>query len=278
MKKYSVVAISLVFLMFALAWFELPASAESLQQAYYFTPTAGQDGHIVYTVKDNDSCLSIALKNLIDPAQLSKLNNLTDAECAQGATLAPGRQLLISVITFTPTLPPTMTPTGPTPTAFLGYGTVCVTMFSDLNNNAKQDPGELAVEGGLVGVLEPGSSVPANPPYTYYVDPTNNQQESAITKAGNSPVCLQDLPEGEYTVTGIIPEGYTASTQLITTLKIDAGETAMVSFGARPPATPKPTDTGNSHGNTGVVLVGGLILVVIGIGLGTYYFLFARKR
>jgi LysM domain len=277
MKNRSVIAISLILLMFALACFELPASAESSHQAYYFTPTAGSDGHIVYTVKDNDSCLSVALKNLVDPAQLSKLNNLTADECAQGATLAAGRQLLISVVTFTPTLPPTLTPTGPTPTAFLGYGTVCVTMFSDLNNDAKQDPGELAVQGGVVGVLPPGSSLPANPPYTYFVDPTNNQPASAITKAGNSPVCLKDLPEGEYTVAGIIPEGYTASTQLNTTLKIEAGETVMVSFGARPPATSKPTTT-TSSGNGGIILVGGLILILVGIGLGVYYFLFARKR
>jgi len=276
MKNRSIVAISLFFVIFALACLELPVSAESSHQAYIFTPTAGPDGHIVYTVKANDTCLSIALNNLVDPAQLTKLNNLTDADCAQGATLVPGRQLLIAIVTLTPTSPPTLTPTGPTPTAFLGYGTICVTMFSDLNNNAKQDPDELAVEGGLVGILPPGSSVPANPPYTYFVNPSNNQPASAITKAGKNPVCIQNLPEGQYTVAGIIPEGYTASTQLITTLKIDAGETAMVSFGAKPPATPMPVAT--KSGNSGIFLLGALILILIGIGLGTYYFLFARKR
>jgi hypothetical protein len=279
MNKRSVIAISLILLLFALACFEWPASAENSHQAYYFTPTAGQDGKIIYTVKDNESCLTVELKNYTDPSQysqLAKLNNLTDADCAEGATLTTGRQLLIAVVTFTPTLPPTMTPTGPTPTTFLGYGTVCVTMYSDLNGNARQDPGELAVGGGLVGVLPPGSSLPANPPYTYFTDPTNNQPASAITKAGNSPVCLQDLPEGEYTLTGIIPEGYTATTQLNTSLKVDAGETIMVSFGAKPPATPTPANA--SHGNGGIFLVGGLIVILLGVGLGTYYFLFARKR
>ena len=96
-----------------------------LAEAFIFTPTPGPDGRIIYIVRENDSCLSISLKNGVSNDQITQLNQLKPSECEPGATLEPGRQLILAVVEVLPTPTITSTPSGPTSTPFNGNGKAC---------------------------------------------------------------------------------------------------------------------------------------------------------
>ena len=215
----------------------LPGSPRVLAEAFYYTPTPGPDGKIIYIVRDNDSCLSISLKNGVSGDQIAQLNQLKPSECQPGATLEPGRQLILAVVEVLPTPTLTSTPSGPTPTPFNGNGKACFILFEDLNGNGLQDAGEGFITGGTVGVVLPENSTQ---PFSYFTLPESGQPASAITGASNQPVCIDGLPEGSYILTATLPQSFQASTNLIYPAKILAGQTMLVRFGAVPPGSPLP--------------------------------------
>ena len=253
----------------------LARGARVLAEAYYFTPTPGPDGKIIYIVRDNDSCLSIALKNGISSDQITQLNNLKAAECEPGATLEPGRQLILAVVEVLPTPTITNTPSGPTPTPFNGNGKACFILFEDLNGNGIQEAGEGYVTGGTVGVVLPENS---SQPYNYFTLPDTGQPASAITGASNQPVCIDGLPEGEYILTATLPQPFQPSTNLIFPAKILAGQTITVRFGAVPPGKPAPENGSGSNRSPVLPLVFGGILVLVGAGLGAYMIFLRRAN
>jgi hypothetical protein len=255
-----------------LALFALPASARPSNQAYYYTPTPGADGKIIYIVRDNDSCLSIALKNGASGDQIASLNALKPAECAPGATLEPGRQLILAVVEILPTPTLTNTPSGPTPTPFNGTGKACFILFEDLNENGMQDTGEGGIANGVVGVVLPEK---AQTPYEYFTIPSSSKPASATTSAENQPECIDEIPEGDYILVATLPEGYRATTNMIFPAPLTAGQTLLVRFGAVPPNNPPP-DGGGSKGGSALPLIFGGFLLLAGAGLGAYLLIVRR--
>jgi LysM repeat protein len=104
-------------------------------------------------------------------------------------------------------------------------GTLCVSVYQDVNQNQVRDEGEASVPGGEI-VLQPPDAAATNYPYT----------------EGDDPLCLDLLP-GRYEVQAALPEGYgmtTAETALVTLVR---GREVRVAFGGAegytPPAVPE---------------------------------------
>jgi LysM repeat protein len=104
----SLIVILILFLFALGSMLIQPASAAPQSQVYYYTPTPQPDGRVLYTVKEGDSCISIALLNNITEEQLRSLNNLAGDDCL---FLIPGQQLLLDVVEQQPTAGPSPTPT-----------------------------------------------------------------------------------------------------------------------------------------------------------------------
>lgn len=232
-----------------------PAAANSVSQVVYQTPTALPDGRVVYIVQEGDTCLRIQLLTGVTIEQLRTLNRL-DQEC----TILPGKELLLAVITPqpTPTQNPNLTPTPllPTPTPFSGNGQVCVLLFNDVNGNTMREEGEQPLAGGAVSITERQGKV----------------SRTSTTAAGADPVC-EEVPEGDYNISMAIPSGYNATTSLnLPSIKVQAGDLAILEFGAQASSAPQPTPAGESAASgSGLILaiLGGL-LILTGIGLGVY--------
>lgn len=239
----------------------LPVNASPQNpQAYYYTPTPRDDGRILYVVKENDTCNSIALLNNITLEQLRANNNLTGTDCL----IIPGDELLIATVTVEPTPTITTTPAGPTPTPFFGYGTICVKLFFDTNGNGKVDGSEASIAGGQVSVAD----------ITGAVSQTGSTEATLDADGEWVTTCFENLPEGDYNISVAIPEGYNATTALNSPLKLLAGKTDYVNFGAQPGTRLNPGQAGASR-SLWLGLFGGL-LILAGIGMG-FYFIRIRK-
>ena len=88
-KQIRVIGVFFICLMVMIAFITTTGSYP-LPQAYYYTPTPQADGRILYTVKANDTCISIALLNGITEDDLRNLNNLQGDDCLY---LQEGQQL-----------------------------------------------------------------------------------------------------------------------------------------------------------------------------------------
>lgn len=252
----------LLLLIGAIALFPQPVDAGPLPQAQYQTPTARPDGRVIYIVQKGDTCSRIYLLTGVTIDTLRTLNKLD-----QNCTIAPGQELLLLVVTIapTPTTNPniTSTPLLPTPTPFKGNGKICVLLYNDANGDAVRDASETSLAGGAVSIADRQGKV----------SKTDTTTDSA------DPLC-NEVPEGEYTISMAIPGGYNSTTLLNQTLKVQAGETAILEFGAQ--TTTKvdaaqastPQQTG---GNNLLLAILGGILVLGGIGLGGYIFLTRGK-
>lgn len=247
------------------SFFAYPVAANSPAQVAYQTPTAGPDGRVLYVVENGDSCLRIQLLTGVTIDTLRTLNKLD-----QACTISPGQKLLLMVITpvATPTINPkiTTTPLLPSPTPYKGNGKICVFLYNDINGNAVHETTENSIAGGAVSVTNKDGSV----------SKTQNTTDSA------DPLCM-DVPEGDYSVSMGIPGGYNPTVSMNAEVHVQAGDQAILEFGAQTSTKavePTPGSTGGDGGtpvpnNTMLALFGGL-LVVLGIGLGIYV-LFSRK-
>lgn len=236
-----------------------PAAASSQQpQIYYQTPTPGPDGRVIYTVQAGDSCLSISLLTGVDINQLRTLNNL-DLDC----NLIEGQKLLLTIIeepTATPGPPPTETPIVPTATPFLGNGQICILLFEDINGNAMAEANEPPIAGGAVSISDSSGKVSL----------------TGATTASAEPLCFENIPEGEYTVSVAPPEGYNPTTRTNYPLKLFAGDSSTLDFGAQL-SSKAPIEPSENEGNSSPLLgiLGGL-LVLGGVGLGVYFWQLRR--
>lgn len=262
-KKFSTILVIFIFLM-ALVSFHAASIviASPDTQVYYFTPTAQPDGRILYTIKAGDTCISISLLNNITEDQLRLLNNLTGDACL---FLREGSQLLIGMVEEQPTAGPLVTATSilPSPTPFNGTGELCVLLFNDVNGNALIDDEitEPPLSGGAISVNDKNGKISLN-------EQTNSTEE----------ICFPDMPEGEYTISIAVPEGYNPTMRTNVTLQLTAGDITAVDFGAQTsqigennPDQPEPQTRSPLLG-----ILGGLVLV-FGIGFGAYALRLQRK-
>ena len=224
----------------------LPVSASPAPQVLP-TPTAGSDGRILYTVQEGDSCISISLKTQVSEDQLRSLNNL-DANC----TVIAGQKLLLGVVaatTPTVTIISSPTPILPLATQSNGNGNVCVFLFNDINGNTMVDADETAIAGGAASLTNRSGSV----------------SRTGTTDASGNPLCFNDLPEGDYNISMAPPEGYNSTTTMNYPLKLKAGDSDTVDFGAQDSSVASGgtgADSGNTRSPLLAILGAALVLAI----------------
>ncbi|MHC1772638.1 MAG: SdrD B-like domain-containing protein [Flexilinea sp.] len=219
------------------------------------SPTPDFDGKILYTVTENDTCLSVSLKMGVDISVIQDLNNL-DEDC----TLISGTQILLGIYsTPTPTAGPSPTPTEvlPTPTPFKGNAQLCIYLFEDINGNSTAEATETGIGGGAVSVTKRGGS----------------ENFTGLT-TGIDLLCFSEVPEGEYNISVAPPNEYNATTNMNYPITIQAGDTTQVNFGAQKQAAFEETGTtveGTRRSpiiailGIGLMLCGVVIVIIFGI-------------
>jgi len=266
MKTKLFLIISLPLLLFMLIGLSFSAQAATPQQGIgqYATPTAEADGRIIYTAQEGDTCTKISLLNNIPIDQLRALNPDLGEDCI----VIAGQKLMIgiggpaAVPTNTPGPSPTPTEPPPTATPFNGTTEICVLLFEDINGNALREESELGLAGGAISVTNALGG---------YSQTQNSISEIDPVTLEPAPLCFTDLPEGTYTVSAAIPDGYNPTFNLSYSLEVKAGDRASVAFGAQSQEATLEDPADETGGNTSSVLgIIGVILLLGGGGLGWY--------
>jgi LysM repeat protein len=180
------------------------------------TPTPGPDGKIIWIVKSNDTLLSISLITGVSVDRLRQLNNLT------GDTIIVGQKLIIGLAgpaLVTPTLGPSPTPTPilPTPSPKPGSGELCIILFNDSNGDSLRQESEPSIPGGAININNRIGSVSL----------------TSDSDSGTEHKCFSQLPEGDYTVSVAVPQGYNATTNNTYAISLRAGDKTYIDFGAQ---------------------------------------------
>lgn len=266
------IAISFVasFLLLAVTWMlvsPVEASSPAFQSTTLPTPTPGVDGRILYTVQSGDSQWLIAAKFGLNIEDLRILNNWTaDEPVAEGQVILLGlAQQEQATATLGPTSEVAATNTPDTP----GTGMICVLLFDDANGDALRQETELGIAGGGASVSE----------RTGLASRTDTTLASIDADGLPVPVCFEDLPIGEYTVSVAAPQGYNPTTAQSSTIQLNPGDQITLNFGAQANSSSglgalSPEEGGRSP------LVGllGIVLLLSGAGLGVYTWQLARRR
>ncbi len=232
--------------------FSSPANAQVL----YFTPTADSGGAIYYIVKQGDTCDSVSLVNNIPVDTLRELNGLDFDKCR---FLQVGQKLLLGTVpTPIVTAGPSPTPTSilPTPEPVKGTGTICVYLYNDVNGNAMAEDEEImntGIGGGEVSIAEQAGSY----------------SNVATTLSDGNPVCFEDIPEGNYTVSIAIPDGYNPTSAQNLSVYLKAGDTSHINFSAQVSGHGLSNPQNKEGGSVLLAVIGGIILLA-GIGVGIY--------
>jgi hypothetical protein len=232
-------------------------------QIFYYTPTAEANGNIYYTVKDGETCDSIALVNNINIELLRNLNLLNLDDCR---FLQVGRKLLLgSVPTAVITAGPSPTPTSflPTPEPPKGFGTICIFLYNDINGNAMAEPEEVSdtgLAGGAISLTNTDGSF----------------SRTGTTLGTGEALCFENAPEGDYTISIAIPDGYNPTSNQNYSIHLKAGDTSTIDFSAQASSRLNPS-TGDGGGSSiFLAIIGGLILLA-GVGLALYVRFILRK-
>ncbi len=236
------------------------ALAGNPDQAVYQTPTPLPDGRIIYNVQPGDTCLRVYLLTGVTVDQIEKLNNL-DANC----TITAGQKLLLGQAvslapTATPGPSPTSGPVTPTATPFHGNGEVCVAVFNDVNGDATRQDSEGIIPDAAVSLT----------------DRLGTTSKTATTTTTTDPLCFSDIPEGDYNISVAVPQGYNPTTVMTYALTVQAGDQALVDFGAQLSAQAVPLPPAEGGHSSLLGLIGG-VLLILGAGLGVYAFFHMRK-
>jgi hypothetical protein len=257
MARKIIAVVLFIFILLALRTALAVQASPEGQVLQYATPTPGPDGRIIYIVQAGDSCLRISLLTGVTVDQIRSLNRLNET-----CDLREGLELLIgfggpSASSPTPGPSPTPTEVLPTPTPVSGgLAEICVLLYDDVNGDGKRQETELAIAGGAVSVtnLKGGYSQTLN---TVQGDPEADFQG----------ICFTGVPQGEYTVSVGIPDGFNATTaldyNLIGANQVQAGNTVYLPFGAQPGSVAAADPAAEGRSPT-IAIVGGLMLVVAG--------------
>lgn len=253
----------------------LTLAAPQAQLNVYPTPTPGPDGRIIYIVQDGDSLWRIAaIMGLKDPQILRDLNHIT------GDNVIPGQKLLIGyagpaggIVTQGPasSIP---SPT-PSPTASPGWGILCVLLYNDRNGDSMRQETEPSIPGGEISVSNRLGTVSLTGQTTSggiatgIIDPT--PQERGYT-------CFEQLLQGEYLISIAAPEGYNRTTSLNTTIKLEAGQTTQIAFGAQANSELEAQTSiiPESPRKSPIIGIAGGVLLLAGVALGIYAALLRR--
>ncbi len=254
----------IIFILIGAFWFGAgqfvlsPATAAQAAppaQAIY-TPTPGPDGRIIYIVKANDTLLGIALTVGIPVDKLKSMNNLTTD------TIFEGQKLLLGLagpaeVTVTPGPTYTPTPVLPTPSPKPGKGTLCIMLFEDLNGDSIRESSEPSIPGGAISFSNRSGTV----------------SKSATTSTGLDPQCFPDQPEGDYTISVAVPEGYNPTTDNSYELTLKSGDETYLNFGAQENSqtlAEKPAIPATEGRRSPLLGVVGGLLLLAGIGVAVF--------
>jgi LysM repeat protein len=232
------------------------AQAAPPAQIPIYTPTPGPDGRIIYIVKPNDTLLGISLITGVPIDKLRGLNNLT------GDTIYEGQELLLGLggpaeITPTSGPTPTQTPILPTPSPKPGQGTICILVFNDLNGDSIRQANEASIPEGEISFGNSAGSV----------------SESATTGIGTDPLCFENLPEGKYTISVAVPEGYNPTTQNSYELDLGAGDITYINFGAQANTqtlAEEPTIPAEGSNRSPLLGIIGALFLLAGVGMAIF--------
>jgi hypothetical protein len=241
-------------------------AAPQAQLTVFPTPTPGPDGKIIYIVQPDDTLWRISAITGVKIETIRDLNKL-----GVNDAITPGQKLLIgyagpagNVSTQGPL--PTMIPATPSPTSPPGWGILCVLLYDDLNGDSMREESEPSIPGGEIsvsnrlGTVSLTGETPSGGVATNIVNPT--PQERGYT-------CFDQLVQGEYLISVAAPQGYNRTTSLNTTLKLEAGQTTQIAFGAQAnseleaqtaiiPEAPRKSPLIGILG--GIFLLGGIVL------------------
>jgi LysM repeat protein len=244
----------------ALAFSSFPAQqaaqAAPPRQIPIYTPTPGPDGRIIYTVKANDTLLGISLITGVPLDKLRQINNMTTD------TIFEGQQLLLGLagpaeVTPTSGPAPTSTPILPTPSPKPGVGTLCILLFNDLNGDSIRQESEPSIPDGAIS----------------YGDRSGKTSQSVTTKAGSEHQCFENLPEGIYTVSAAVPDGYNPTTDTDAEITLQADQMFYINFGAQANSQTQanaPTIPAQEGGRSPILgIIGGLFLLA-GVGVALF--------
>lgn len=253
--------LALLILLMAISSTMNPSVAAESQLTVFPSPTPGQDGRIIYIVQENDSWWLIAAIFGIDLDELLALNNTTI-----NAILIPGDELLLGLAGPAEEIPtagpsPTSEELLPTPTPEPGSGTLCVFLFNDRNGDSRRQQDEPSIPGGAISVADQSGLISI----------------TETTLPGYEARCFDELPEGEYTISVAIPEGYNPTTVMTHSLTLEPGSRTFLDFGAQASSetiAKEPDSNGNGSSLTlGIV---GFLLVLGGIALAVFAGKFSR--
>jgi len=262
MKTRTTLFLGFLFLAMLMIGIALPAQGvyAAPPAQGFVTSTPGADGRILYTVVAGDNCSTVAFQHGITVPQLRQYNTRLDNAC----TLSVGEQLVVGLAPAPgPTAgpAPTLAPPTVTATPFNGTTEVCVLLFDDFNGDALRQETEFGIGGGAVSLTNVNGSYSQTLNTTADIDPDLLEPISS---------CFSNVPQGEYTVSMAIPDGYNPTMVLIYQLTVKAGDRASVDFGAQS-KTITASETIEEGGNRSSVLgFFGLLLLLGGIGLGYY--------
>jgi LysM repeat protein len=240
------------------------AQAAPEAQVPIFTPTPQPDGRIIYIVKTNDTLLGISLITGVPVDKLRALNNLASDTIYEGQELLLG---LAGPVDVTPTAGPAPTPTPilPTPSPQPGQGTLCILLFNDINGDSIRQESEPSIPDGAISF---GNRV-------------GTVSKTVTTVASDEHECFKELPEGTYTISVAVPEGYNPTTETDYETPLKAGDETYVNFGAQAnsqtlaeqPVIPAP------EGRRSPILgiIGGLFLLA-GVGVAIFASRLLRGR
>jgi len=258
---------SLFLAAFMALWLAFEATASpALQVEQYATPTPGPDGRIIYIVQKGDDCTRISILTGVSIDFIRQTNRL-DENCS----IIEGQELVIgyggpAVASPSPGPPPTPTAILPTPTAFTGSAEVCVSLYEDVNGDGMRQADTDEFDNYIPGETEPTIEGGA----ASLTSLTGTYSQTMDTIAGYDPVCFADVPEGQYTISVAIPDGYNPTTVLNFTLEVKPGDRTFVGFGAQSKIQPAPLPEEGEGGRSPVLGIFGAIFLLTGLGLGFY--------
>jgi hypothetical protein len=145
----------------------------------------------------------------------------------------------------------------PTPTPRPGIATLCILLFDDINGDSLRQESEVSIPDGVIS----------------FSNRTGSVSESLKSAVGDAPICFENLPEGAYSISVAVPEGYNATTETDFQLTLKAGDKTYINFGAQAnsqtlaeaPAVPAP-----EGGRSPILgILGGLFLLA-GVGVAIF--------
>lgn len=265
MKPRATLFVIFFILTFLLIGLALPAhSAEAAPHLQGFvTATPGPDGRILYTVVKGDTCSQIAFLHGITVQQLRIYNSHLDENC----TLTVGEQLVVGLVQQPagPTPGPSPTPTllAFTATPFSGTTEVCVLLFDDKNGDALRQTTEFGIDGGAVSLTNLNGSYSKTLTTSSNTDPNTGDPVRS---------CFSDVPPGDYNISMAVPDGYNPTMLLSYKITVEAGDRVSVDFGAqsKTDVTSEPVQSQSGGGQTAILGIFGVLLLLGGLGLGYY--------